>query len=97
MPQFASLAACSSLIKEQNIEFNWTHIREQNECCVCLRENNVLTSCGHSVCPECKNQLKSNSCPMCRKKIFTELDDCDVAPEQLSANLDWFYSNNGDY
>lgn len=45
-------------------------------CPVCLEDNiEVLRfSCGHDLCPDCRDQLRQALCPLCRKDIHAELN-----------------------
>ena len=48
--------------------------KEKDECCVCLKNHNFRTQCGHSVCTTCINRINKienvNTCPMCRQRMF---------------------------
>ncbi len=35
------------------------------ECCVCFENTNLMTSCGHIVCPDCIEKV--DRCPICRQ------------------------------
>ena len=43
------------------------------ECPVCLEDIQpcgiTLLSCGHTICTDCKNRIRSTNCPECRQKI----------------------------
>jgi len=52
--------------------------KEDDECCVCMEKfsdkkikKKIL--CKHPLCTECYINLKSNKCPICRRKIVTKL------------------------
>jgi len=58
------------------------------ECCVCLENTITKLKCNHNICYECKSQLKTNKCPMCRKGFCTcdECDDCNDTDSESESN-----------
>lgn len=51
---------------------NLTKISSEEECCVCLEKNNeVMLTCGHSMCAECMEKWfqenEDRPCPFCRQ------------------------------
>lgn len=51
----------SHIPESSNIIFNYS------ECCVCLDKTTTKTSCNHYLCAKCESQIKTRTCPMCRK------------------------------
>lgn len=51
-------------------------------CPICYNEshNNFVAYCKHSWCMKCHFQLKSNNCPLCRKK-FNKKNNYDKNPQ----------------
>jgi hypothetical protein len=51
-----------------------------NECCVCLNGTKTKFRCNHSICYCCASKLKTQLCPLCRRKcsmlLYDEVD-CD--------------------
>jgi hypothetical protein len=45
--------------------------KEQKECCVCYDKTTNMSSCNHSICIKCRNQIlniyNKFNCPLCRK------------------------------
>lgn len=39
------------------------------ECCVCYEENCWINRCGHLICKNCIEQIKSLKCPLCQGNI----------------------------
>eukprot|EP00929_Paragymnodinium_shiwhaense_P052374 TRINITY_DN2623_c0_g1_i1.p1 TRINITY_DN2623_c0_g1~~TRINITY_DN2623_c0_g1_i1.p1 ORF type:complete len:132 (+),score=10.53 TRINITY_DN2623_c0_g1_i1:143-538(+) len=42
---------------------------EISACCVCMEANEVMTSCGHSLCTDCYLQIRNSTCPLCRAEL----------------------------
>lgn len=57
---------------EKSSDFS-TH--SDGDCAICFEQvgkfNRVVTPCGHLFCFTCIDNMKSSSCPMCRKQIRT--------------------------
>lgn len=55
-----------------NLYGNDVKISEDKKvCCICMSNepDTVLDPCGHTVCLECFNKLKTKNCPYCREPI----------------------------
>ena len=65
-------------IKDLNNKFPIMKCLEKTECIICFEEKIKLCrelSCNHIFCSECIDKwfLKSNSCPVCKKPIISNL------------------------
>lgn len=40
------------------------------KCTVCYEQTYTQTSCSHSLCVDCWNKIKNNTCPLCRSELF---------------------------
>lgn len=67
---------------EENV-YSWINIckalpkcvSEYDTCSVCLDETTTFTTCGHYLCRHCSQQLKTDTCPVCRKFLLHDSDD----------------------
>lgn len=60
-----------SLIRMHNVK------PDGEMCCVCHELTISKTQCKHHMCLQCWSQLANTSCPMCRKCLCCNADDCE--------------------
>jgi len=46
-----------------------------DKCTVCYELTYTRTSCFHSLCVDCWNKIKNNTCPLCRSELLMTYDE----------------------
>jgi hypothetical protein len=66
---FDKLEGCLTLKEKLNEGFGNKYLGD-DVCCVCLEHTDTKTTCNHSICIECWQDLRENVCPICREKYI---------------------------